>query len=159
MAYLLSVPKLEFDAVVQAAQGGGAQVQLPPDAADVFATRGRFPVRATFNDVAYRGSTMPTGDGRFCLGITKAVRAEAGVDVGDRVHVVLERDTSDRTIAVPEDLALALDQANLTTAFNAMAFTHRREYAEWITQAKRPETRQRRLEKAVDMIANGSRLS
>jgi hypothetical protein len=150
---------LEFDAVVQGAQGGGAQVQLPLDAADVFATRGRFPVRATFNDVEYRGSTMPTGDGRFCLGITKAVRAEAGVDVGDAVHVVVERDTSERIVAVPEDLLLALGQAQLVNTFNAMTYTHRREYAQWIIQAKRPETRQRRIVKAVEMIASGSRLS
>jgi hypothetical protein len=150
---------LEFDAVVQSAQGGGAQVQLPGDAAEVFATRGRFAVRATFNDVEYRGSTMPTGDGRFCLGLTKAIRAEAGVDVGDAVHVVVERDTSDRDLEVPDELVLALEQAQLTTAFTALAYTHRKEYAQWIAQAKKLETRQRRVAKAVEMISRGAHLS
>jgi hypothetical protein len=73
-------------------------VPLPPETAAVFRTRGRFPVRITCNGVEYRGSTMPTGDGGFCVGITKAVRAHAGVGVGDRVHMVLVDDTGERTV-------------------------------------------------------------
>ena len=94
---------------------------LPAEAAEVFGTRARFPVRAMCNGVEYRGSTMPMGDGLFCLGLTKAVRAEAGVAIGDEIHVVVVRDTEDRVVEVPHDLAVALEKANLTAAFASLA--------------------------------------
>jgi hypothetical protein len=155
------MPTIEFDAVVQptARGGGGAYVPLPADAADVFGTRARFPIKATFNGVPYRGSTMPMGDGTFCVGITKVIRAEAGADLGQTVHVVLERDDGERTVEAPPDLAEALAAAGLGQRFEAMAYTHRKEYARWVAEAKKPETRQRRVEKAVAMVAEGRPLS
>jgi hypothetical protein len=153
------VPSLEFDAIVRSAKGGGAVVALPDEAAEVFGTRARFPVRAMFNEVEYYGSTMPTGEGRFCLGITKAIRAEAGIDFGDRVHVVIELDSSRRTIDTPADLTTALDEAQLAGAFSALSLSHRREYVQWITEAKGPLTRQRRIAKVVETLARESGLS
>jgi hypothetical protein len=153
------VAKLEFDAVVESARGGGALVRLPKDTAAVFETKGRFAVRATFNGVEYRGSTMPMGDGAFGLGITKAIRAEAHAGVGETVHVVVERDTKERTVEIPAELVVALEKAKLTTRFDAMAYTHRKEYAQWIAEAKKSETRHRRVAKAIEMITAGDRLS
>src|SRR5262249_17505969 len=108
---------MEFDAVVEGVRGGGALVALPGSAAAFFWTRAGRPVVAWFNDVEYRGSTMPMGDGSFCVGMSKAVRAAAGVDVGDQVHVRIEIDETPRTIAVPKDLAAALARAGLTALF------------------------------------------
>jgi hypothetical protein len=150
---------MEFDGIIQAGGGGGAAVALPPDAVEVFATRSRFPVKATFNGEPYRGSTMPVGDGTFCLGITKAIRAAAGVDIGDRVHVVVEGDDEVRTVDVPLDLAGALKKAGLAERFAGLAFSHRREYVQWIVAAKREQTRAARIQKAVTMIGEGARLS
>lgn len=153
--------RMEFDAVVQATSrgGGGALVPLPANAAEVFGTRARFPVRVTFNGVPYQGSTMPTGDGTFCVGLTKAIRADAGADIGQLVHVVLERDEAERTVDVPKDLAEALQAAGLMTRFEEMAYTHRKEYVRWVMEAKRAETRTARVAKAVSMISEGRRLS
>ena len=65
-----------------------------------------------------------------------------------------------KPIAVPPDLLAALEaQPDALKRFEAFAYTHRREYVEWITEAKRPETRQRRLEKAVNLIAQGKKFS
>jgi hypothetical protein len=143
---------MEFDAVVRSAQSGGALIQLPAEAAELFGTRARFPVRAWLNEAEYLGSTMPTGEGRFCLGLTKAIRTLAGVDIGQSVHVVIELDTEQRTIEVPDDLARALEHANLTKSFAALAPTHRREYSQWVTDAKKPEARARRVAKVVEML-------
>jgi Domain of unknown function (DUF1905)/Bacteriocin-protection, YdeI or OmpD-Associated len=153
--------RMEFDAVVQSTSrgGGGALVPLPENAAEVFGTRARFPIHATFNGIPYRGSTMPMGDGTFCVGITKAIRADSGADIGDTVHVVLERDNAERVVDVPPDLAEALQEAGLMSRFGAMAFTHRKEYARWVAEAKRAETRAARVAKAVTMIGDGARLS
>ena len=153
--------RLEFDAIVERTPGGGggALVALPREAAQVFGTRARFPVKATFNGVPYRGSTMPMGDGTFCLGVTKAIRAQSGAGVGDTVRVVVERDDEERTVDVPPDLHRALAAAGLVDRFGRLPYTHRREFVAWVTEAKKPETRTRRLEKAVAMVADGARLS
>jgi hypothetical protein len=156
-----AVPRLEFDATLEAEPGGsgGALVALPADAAAVFGTRARFPVVASFNGIAYRGSTMPKGDGTFCVGVTKAIRTAGGLAVGDVIHVIIDRDDAARTVEMPPDLAAALERARLTERFNAMSYTHRKEYGRWITEAKRPETRARRLERAVELIEAGAPLS
>ena len=103
-----------------------------------------------------RGSTMPLGDGTFCVGITKAIRAAAGVAIGDQVAVTVERDEGERTVEVPPDLDDAL-RLNPVAAqrFAGMSHTHQREYAAWVAEAKRPETRRRRIDQAVAMIAEG----
>lgn len=154
------VSRMNFTAVVETARKGtgGAWVVLPANAGDVFQTRARFPVRVTFNGVSYRGSTMPMGDGRFCVGITKAIQLEAGVRVGNKVAVVVERDTEERTVDVPAELSAALTR-NPTAGerFAAMAYTHRREHAEWVSSAKRPETRARRVEQTITRLLDSKK--
>jgi hypothetical protein len=103
-------------------------------------------VLVTFNEVPYLGSTMPVGDGTFYVGVTKAVQARARASVGDMVAVLVERDTGERRVDVPPDLAAALaSHPEAAARFEAMAVTRRKEYAAWIASAKKPETRQRRL--------------
>ena len=148
--------RMTFEAPIEAGRGGGAFVRLPADASEVFGTRAGFPVLVTFNGVAYRGSTMPIGDGTFCVGVTKAVQARAGASVGDTVAVVVERDAGERTVDIPPELAAALaSHPEAAQRFEAMAVTHRKEYAAWIASAKKPETRQRRLDQAITKIAAG----
>jgi hypothetical protein len=151
---------LSFDATIVAPpRGQGALVVLPDHAATIFGTRARIPVRATFNGVPYRGSVMPLGDGIFGLGLTKAVRAEVGVGMGDLVHVVVERDDEERTVEVPDDLVIALRAAGLEDRFAGLAFTHRREYVNWITDAKRDTTRAQRVAKTITTVGDGKALS
>jgi uncharacterized protein YdeI (YjbR/CyaY-like superfamily) len=103
---------------------------------------------------------MPIGDGTFCVGVTRAVQARAGASVGDTVAVVVERDSGERTVDVPPELAAALaSHPEAAARFEAMAVTHRKEYATWIASAKKPETRQRRLDQAISRIVAGSPLS
>ena len=152
--------RMAFQAPIEAGPGGGAFVRLPADASEVFGTRARFPVLVTFNGVAYRGSTMPVGDGTFFVGVTRAVQARAGASVGDTVAVVVERDAGERTVDVPPDLAAALaSHPEAAARFEAMALTHRKEYAAWIASAKKPETRRRRLDQVIDRISAGTPLS
>jgi hypothetical protein len=147
---------MTFDVtVVTPRRGPGALVVLPDEAATVFGTRARVGVRATFNGVSYQGSAMPMGEGRFGLGLTKAIRSEAGVAIGDTVHVVVERDTAPRTVDVPDDLMAALQSAGLADRFAALAHTHRREYVAWVSEAARAETRARRVAKAVARVGEG----
>ena len=133
-------------------------VRLPADAADVFGTRARVPVRATFNGVPYRGSTMPMGDGTFCLGVLKAIQEAAGVGVGDLITIELELDTGPRTVVLPTDLATALVRdRRATAAWDALSYTNKKEMARSLEEAKKPETRARRLALAVEKLRAGDR--
>jgi hypothetical protein len=115
----------------------------------------RFPVVATVNGHTWRTSVARMG-GEFLLGLNRAVREAAGVEAGDRVEVRLELDEAPREVEVPEALARALagDPA-ARAAFEGMAFTHRKEYARWIDEAKREETRERRVAQALEMLREG----
>jgi hypothetical protein len=119
----------------------------------------RFPVLASVNGYTWRTSVMRMG-GEFLVGLNRDVRDQAGVNAGDRVAVKLELDIAPRDVEVPEALqaALAADKV-ARAAFEGMAYTHRKEYARWIAETKREETRERRLAKAVQMLRQGQKLS
>jgi hypothetical protein len=144
--------RTSFEGALEAGPGGGALVRLPAEAVtSLGATRVR--VRGTLNGVDFRSSTMPTGGGAACLGVHKATRQAAGAALGDRVQVEVELDQSPREVELPPELAqaFAADPA-LRSAFEGLAFTHRREQAEWIGAAKRPETRARRLAETLQRL-------
>ncbi|HEY9306460.1 MAG TPA: YdeI/OmpD-associated family protein [Microbacterium sp.] len=84
-------------------------------------------------------------DGRNLIGLSKAVRAELGVEIGDEVDATVDLDTADREIEVPADLAQALDAEGARAAFDALSFSRRKELARGVSEAKRPETRERRV--------------
>ena len=111
----------------------------------------RFPVVATVNGYTWRTSVTRMG-GEFLLGLNREVRQGAGVDAGDVVDVVVEFDAAPRDVEVPEALAT---EPVAKAAFDGMAFTHRKEYARWVADAKREETRQRRAQQALEMIRSG----
>ena len=115
----------------------------------------RFPVVATVGGYTWRTSVARMG-GEYLVGLSREVRDRAGVQAGDEVDVVLELDQAPREVDLPEELAsaLAADPAVAAT-FDSLAFTHRKEYARWIAEAKREDTRQRRVTQAVEMIRAG----
>ena len=119
----------------------------------------RFPVAATVNEYTWRTSVARMR-GEFLLGLNRAVREEAGVEAGDTVEVSIELDSAPREVLVPQALADALaGDPTLGAAFDALAYTHRKEYARWIESAKREETRDRRVTQALAMLREGKTLS
>ncbi|HZL55387.1 MAG TPA: YdeI/OmpD-associated family protein [Solirubrobacteraceae bacterium] len=119
----------------------------------------RFPVQATINGYSWRTSVTRMR-GEFLLGLRRLVRDGAGVAAGDTVDVLLELDTPPREVEVPAALVAALaGDAQARVAFEGLAYTHHKEYARWIAEAKREETAQRRLSKAIEMLRDGRTLS
>jgi uncharacterized protein YdeI (YjbR/CyaY-like superfamily) len=115
----------------------------------------RFPVAATINGHTWR-STVVRMRGEFMLGLSKEVRTSAGVDAGEEVQVALELDLAERTVDVPPALAEALARdLDASVAFDRLAYTHRKEFAAWVAEAKRDETRDRRVAKALEMLHAG----
>ena len=147
-----------FQAEIKEAPRGGAWVEIPSNISEAFGTRGRVKVKACFDGYPYRGSVVPMG-GVHVLGVKKAIRASIGKSVGDTVHVILEQDAEPREVDVPEELAKAL-RANpeASAFFDTLAYTYRKEYAEWIAGAKRAETRERRARRAVEKLGLGEKL-
>jgi hypothetical protein len=110
-------------------------------------------------EAAYAAS-HPEHRNRWGVGhvvVNRDVKAATGVDAGDRVRIEMELDTEPRTVSVPSDLAEALAQDPAAeAAFSKLSFTHRREYVEWVEEAKRPETRQRRIAGTVERVREGT---
>jgi hypothetical protein len=148
----------KFHAEIREAPRGGAWVEIPSDVLEAFGTRGRVKVKASFDGYPYRGSIVPMG-GVHVLGVKKATRAAIGKSVGDTVHVILEQDAEPREVDVPEELAKALEANPEASAFfDTLAYTYRKEYAEWIAGAKRAETREQRAQRAVEKLGLGEKL-
>ncbi len=115
----------------------------------------RFPVVATVNGYTWRTSVTRMR-GEFLLGLSRAVREEARAEAGDTVEVELALDTAPREVEVPAVLANALAGDPAASArFDALAYTHRKEYIRWIEEAKRDETRERRITQALEMLREG----
>jgi len=149
--------KYTFSATIEDADGGGAYVPIPFDVEQTFGKK-RVPVKATIDGVPYNGSLVRMGGKCHILGILKSIRNEIGKQVGDIVEVVLEEDTSPRVVDVPPDFLQALRfSPEAGQAFDALSFSHKREYVEWITEAKRIKTRERRIAKAVEMLSRGEK--
>lgn len=147
-----------FLAEIEEGKGGGALIVIPFDVESVYGTRGRVRVKATFDGHPYRGSIAPMG-GRHVLGLVKPIREAIGKSAGDSVEVVVEPDTEERTVEIPPELTEALEASPAASEFYAgLAYTYRKEYARWIADAKRPETRSRRLAKAIDKLSRGEKL-
>jgi hypothetical protein len=138
-----------FRTVIEAATGGGAAAKIPPDVEAALGGRKQMRVIGTLNGHPIRTSTMPYR-GAFYVGLHKAAREAAGVGIGDEVELELTRDDSPRVLEVPPELEAAFGaEPALRQRFDALSFSRRRDLAAPIAEAKKPETRAARLEKAL----------
>ena len=149
---------LEFDAIIVRSEvtGSSSFVAVPFDVRETFGA-GRVPVHADFDGETYRGSLVTFGGGHRLLVLTE-VQERLGKGPGDSVHVTLRLDTAVRTVELDDDIAAAFVDAGVLDSYRAMSYSHQREYAQWITSAALPETRARRIGKAIDMVVEGARL-
>lgn len=127
---------------------------MPTEVVEALGGKGRIPVTATFDGVPYRGSIVRMGGGAV-LGVQKAIMAEVGVAVGDSLTIVVRNDEGPREVEVPDDLAEALARNDpARAAFEGLSFSHKREYVRSITEAKRSETRGRRIELTIEQLVD-----
>jgi Domain of unknown function (DUF1905)/Bacteriocin-protection, YdeI or OmpD-Associated len=130
--------------------GTGTYIEVPRNVTDSLGIRGRPKIHAVIAGHPYRGSLMPAGDGTYLLGVLKAIQQAAGVKRGDAITVELEVDAAPRTVEPPADLAreLGLDK-RAAAAWERLSFTNKKEMARSIDEAKKAETRERRLAAAL----------
>jgi hypothetical protein len=127
-------------------------LEIPQEIVEALGARGRPPVTITINGHSWK-SRVAIMRGRHLLGLSNANRQAAGVVTGDEVKVEVELDTEPRVVIEPPDFARALD-ADLVAraAYDRLADSHKREHVRAIESAKKPETRTRRIEKAITTL-------
>jgi hypothetical protein len=149
---------VKFEAVLSSDPGGGGGtfISIPGDVAAQLGLRGMPKIQAVIAGAPYRGSLRPMGDGTYGLGVLKSIQAGAGVGAGDRITVLLELDNAPRTVDVPADLArLLASDKKAAAAWEKLSYTNKKELAGSIESAKKPESRERRLNAAVAMLRGG----
>ena len=144
--------RYKFTAAIQRSKGWGAYVIFPHDTQKEFGIKGRVPVQALLGGLPYTGSLMTSGTAYHLLAVPQAIREELAKEPGDLINVELWKDDSPRTLELPEDFLKLLKQEKALADFETLSVTRRKEYRNWITSAKKEETRQRRLLKAIDLL-------
>jgi len=150
--------KLRFKTKIQGKEAGVVAAITPPvDVPETFGTRARVPIRGTINGFPFRSSLMPCG-GRHMMPVNKTLCAGAGVKPGDTVEVVMERDEKARTVEVPPPLKKELSKnKRALVKWDTLPFTHKKEMASSIREAKQEETRSRRLAKIMQVLTTGAK--
>lgn len=124
-------------------------LEVPAEVVDELGGGARPRVTITINGHSWR-SRVAIMRGRHLLGLSNANRQAAGVAIGDEVEVELELDTEPRVVVEPADFARALDDDPVArAAYDRLTDGRKREHVRAIESAKRPETRLRRIEKAI----------
>jgi hypothetical protein len=148
---------MRFTAEVEQTGRTTTGIEVPATVLEALGGGRRPKVTVTINGATYRSSVASMG-GRFLVGVSAENRALTGVSGGQVVDVDLELDTAPREVAVPDDLRKALDAVpEAAAAFARLSYSHQRQHVEAVEAAKQPETRRRRIDKAVDMLQRGAR--
>ena len=149
------MPAYQFDAPLERPELRGAWtfIRAPFSVEKEFGVKGRVAVQGAINGIPFRSSLLPQGGGEHILVVNKDLRDRAGVTAGDTARFVLEQDDKPRAVELPAELAQALAaNTDVQSVFARLAYSHQKEYADYVGDAKRPETRQRRAANAVDLL-------
>jgi hypothetical protein len=135
-------------------EGRNTGVPVPPEIIEQLGGGKRPAVTVTVNGYSYRSTVAPRGD-RFLISFSAERREESGIAGGDELDVELALDREERVVAIPDDLAAALEGAGAGDAFARLAPSHRKAHVTAVESAKAPETRQRRIDAAVAKVLQG----
>jgi hypothetical protein len=134
------------------AKGHALFFEVPLDVKQEFG-KARPPVKVTINGYSYR-STVCVYGGKYYLPVRQERREEAGLKAGDIIEVAVALDNEPRTVTPPPELSAAFKKnVAAKERWEKLSYTHKKEHAEAILQAKKPETRARRVEKTLEMLA------
>ena len=146
---------LNIAATVEPRGPAGAFLLTDDQVAALGGGRKAFPVRVSVNGTTLSLRLARMG-GENMIGLSKAVRAQARVEIGSSYDIEIVLDEGERTVEVPADLAAALAaEPDAQASFQRMSYTHRKEYVRWITEAKKEATRADRVATTIEMVRAG----
>ena len=149
------MPEQRFRTTILQGDKTATGIVIPDEVVTALGSGKKPPVRVTLNGYTYR-STIATVSGAFMVGVSADVRAAAGVKGGDELEVTIDLDTAPREVDVPADFAAALSKEPAAKAFyEGLSYSLRKLHADSIGGAKAPETRARRLAKALELMRAG----
>jgi hypothetical protein len=146
---------MRFESTVELGGRTATGIPIPDEVIESLGSSKRPPVTITINGYTYRTTAGRMG-GRFFVPLSAENRQAAGVAAGDDITVDIEPDTAPREITLPDDLAAAMDD-QARAAYDALSYTHRKEWVRWVEEAKKPETRAARIEKTVTGLREGKK--
>jgi hypothetical protein len=149
------VKKYKFKATIQAGEGGGAFIVFPFNVEKEFGTKGKVPIKVTFDGEPDTTSLFKYGYPEHLIGVRKAIRDKIAKNPGNTIEVVVWKDEAERVLEVPAELQKMLEQENLLPVFEKLSYTHRKEYCRWIIDARKEETRLKRLAKTAELLKKG----
>ncbi len=146
--------KYEFDAVIIKHESvNSGYVEFPYDVEKEFGKKGQVKVKAWFDGYLYRGSLVKMGSTCHWIGLNKEVRTAIGKEPGEAVRVVIEEDKEERTVVIPKELQDALDKnPGAKAKFEKYSYSHKKEYVIYYSEAKKEETRTKRLQQIIDKL-------
>jgi hypothetical protein len=148
---------MEFRAVLKLGGKTATGIEVPAKIVDGLGAGKKPAVRVSINGHAYRTTVFPRG-GIYMIPVSAENRNAAGIAAGDTVKVDVQLDDKPREVDVPADFAKALKRAaDAKRFFEDLSYSHKRAYVMWIDDAKKPETRQARITKAVTMLSEGKK--
>ena len=146
----------EFEAPLEMDGGdNGVFVAVPFSVNADYGTKGSLPVQGTIDGFPIRLNLVPLTDEQHGFSVRKEVRNAIGKTWGETVQVVLWHDTDPAGLDLPEELSRALERAGLQAQFDALPFTQRKQLAQHISRAKKPEARSQRISDALEQAESG----
>ncbi len=137
--------------------GNNTGIEVPAEVVESLGGGKKPAVAVTVGNYAYRSSIAVMG-GKFLIPLSAERRAESGIKGGDAVEVELALDTQPREVVVPEDLSVALaGDAAAKAFFETLSYSNKLRHVLSITDAKTPETRARRIDKALETLRSGKK--
>ncbi len=149
----------KFEAIIkEIPEKNGAYIEIPFYVQKEFGSK-RFKVKAKFDGIDYRGSIVSMGHGIYIIGILKSIRKEINKEAGDKIFVEIEKDEDVREVELPLDFKTELEQNEEALKFyNILSYSVKKKYYQWITSAKKEETRQRRITEAISKLESNIKI-
>ena len=151
---------IAFEGIIeQHGEINAAFIKFPFSTEELFGKKGQVKIKVLLDGkVEYRGSLAKMKSNCHLLGLTQEVRKQLGKTFGDKVTVKLWEDQEERIVEIPEDVLEVFEKnKDAFEMYQKMSYTHRKEYMRWITEAKKPETRENRKVKLIEMILAGKK--
>ncbi|QHT58957.1 DUF1905 domain-containing protein [Paenibacillus lycopersici] len=146
---------MKFMTTLQLSKKTATGIHVPDEIVEALGGGKKPAVKVSIGSYTYRSSIASMG-GKFMLGVSKENREGAGIEAGDEIEVELELDTAPREVSVPDDFAEALKRhGGAWQFFEGMSYSNKRRFVLNIEGAKSAETRQRRIEKSVELLREG----
>ncbi|HQB98820.1 MAG: YdeI/OmpD-associated family protein [Candidatus Cloacimonetes bacterium] len=123
------------------------------DVEAVFGTKGRIPVVMTIDGKKFQRN-LARYAGEYMMVFNKELRDETGYRAGDRVQILLERDQEERRVQIPEDIMDVMRETGVLPAWEKQSYSHQKEHIDWILDAKKDETKERRIDKLINLLKN-----